>query len=174
MNASWKVIFFDFDDTLYMKTTYEFVPNLYDMLTTIRCNGIQLVLLTYNTKALAIMKAIGLERYFDFIIMIASKQERKSKVTKEHAAYLAVTNKSEILFFDNDPFNVYDMETLGITSILVNPITGLSKEFLSKILRKDFVSLKSGILSIMPRSYNYVERTTYSQNLQVLDRFLYR
>lgn len=169
MNISWKMVVFDFDDTLYMKTSYDFVPHVCEMLTL--CSGIPLILLTYNTKALSIMRSIGLENYFDYIIMIASKQQRKSTVISDHPCFRNVMNKSEILFFDNDPFNVYDMETVGVTSFLVNPITGLTKDLLGKIIRLDFASIYVNGMTLIHRTYNYVDRTTISQNLQVIHKF---
>lgn len=170
MNPSWKVVIFDFDDTLYLKTSYEFVSNVCDMLIKLHSVGLKVGLLTYNVKALSILKTVGLDRQFDFVIMIASKSERKSRVIQEHPIYRTMMQKRDVLFFDNDPFNVYDMESIGITSFLVNPITGISKDFIEKIVCQDFCSLKSQILCVLPRTYNYVERTTLSQNLQVLDR----
>lgn len=170
MNMNWKAVIFDFDDTLYLKTTYEFIPNLREMLATLQLQRLTVGLLTYNTRALSILKSAGLDKYFDFIIMMTSKHEYKSKVTRDIPLYKETVDKREILFFDNDPFNVYDMETLGITSFLINPITGISKDMMDKLLVHDYKALKSKIVSILPRTYNYVQRTTYSQHLQILDR----
>lgn len=166
----WKVVIFDFDDTLYLKTTYEFIPNLREMLATLQLQRLTIGLLTYNTRALAILKSGGYDKYFDFVIMMTSKQECKSTVIRETPIFQDVLDKREILFFDNDPFNIYDMQTLGITCFLINPITGISKEMIDKLLVHDYRSLQSKVFAILPRTYNYVDRTTYSQHLQELDK----
>ena len=168
----WKVVIFDFDDTLFLKTTYEFIPNLKEMLLTLRSRQLTVMLLTYNKKAQSILKTSGFEKYFDLIIMMNSKEESKSSLIQKTSLFSHVMDKSDILFFDNDPFNVYDMQTLGITSFLINPITGLFKDLIDMLLLQDFKGLKTKITKVLPKTYNYIDRTTYSQHLSQLDRLL--
>lgn len=170
----WKVVIFDFDDTLFLKTTYEFIPNLKEMLVALRARQLTIMLLTYNKKAQSILKTSGHEKYFDMIVMMNSKEEFKSSLVQKTSLFSHVIDKSDILFFDNDPFNVYDMQTIGITSFLINPITGLFKDLMDTLLLQDFKGLKRKILKVLPKTYNYIDRTTYSQHLLQLDRLLHQ
>lgn len=168
----WKLILFDFDDTLYLKSTYEFVPHLRDTLYRFRMLHVPIGILTYNGKALSILKNAGLHTSFDFVIAITSKSELKSDVLKRMMVYQDIPSKHEILFFDNDPFNIYDVQRLGITCFLVHPVNGISRDIIDCVLKHDYERYKTTLLQKMSRSYNYIERTTLSQNLQQLDRLL--
>jgi len=170
---TWRWIIFDFDDTIYLKTNYEFIPKLSEIILRLRLARIPIGILTYNNKAMDILKNAGLLSSFEFVITIASKREWKSQVFQRTEVFKKMNfSKKNVLFFDNDPFNVYDMKKLGFTSFLVNPVIGLSQEFLEMLLGNDFERIKNNILKLMPKTYNYVERTTYTQNLSEIDSII--
>ena len=169
---SWKLILFDFDDTIYLKTTYEFVPNIHDILYNIKAMQIPIGIITYNSKAIHILKSFGLDTCFNFIISIASKYERKSDVLKKSNIWHEITSKKDILFFDNDPYNIYTMKQIGISCFLVNPVNGISRDIIDAILQKDYERISKHMSSTIPHVYNYIERTTMSQNLEQLDKLL--
>lgn len=166
----WKVVIFDFDDTLFLKSSGEFIPQIGRRMRILRSMGLVLMVLTYNAKTLAILKSTKLDQLFDGIFMMENKAHRKSVMMTTHPVLTSIVDRQSILFFDNDPFNVYDMESIGITSFLVNPVMGLQWNILEGILTHQFKELKSRILQRITRNYNYIERTTGAQNLQVLDR----
>lgn len=168
----WKLVIFDFDDTLYLKSTYEFVPYVHDILYRFRMNGIPMGILTYNSKALSILKSAGLDVSFEFIIAIPSKTETKSEVLQHVGKYLEIPSKHDILFFDNDPFNIYDIQRLGVSCFLVHPVNGISRDIIDCVLHEEYDKYRVLILQKILRSYNYIERTTLSQNLAQLDRLL--
>lgn len=168
----WKLLLFDFDDTLYLKSTYEFVPHLRDTLCRFRMLHIPIGILTYNAKAISILKNAGLHVSFDFVVAITSKSELKSDVIQRMMIYQDIPCKHEILFFDNDPFNIYDVQRLGITCFLVHPVNGISRDIIDCVLQHDYERYHATLLQKILRSFNYIERTTLSQNLQQLDRLL--
>ena len=165
---NWKIILFDFDDTLYLKTIYDFVPGIQTFLQYLRQKNLIIGILTYNPKSTLILESYGLDKYFNFIKII-NKSDKKSTIFKNDLHYLQILNKKEILFFDNDPFNIYDMSRLGICCFLVNPINGISKDTINDILQYNFKKLYKNILDKLSHSYNYVERTTLTQNLEQLE-----
>lgn len=170
----WKLIIFDFDDTLYLKSTYEFVPYIHDMLCRFRSQRIGLGILTYNAKALSILRSANLEHMFEWVVAISTKTERKSDVLQRMSVYADKNTQTQqdILFFDNDPFNIYDVQRLGITCFLVHPVNGISRDIIDCVLNRDYERYRHTLLQKVLRSYNYIERTTLSQNLEQLDRLL--
>lgn len=169
---SWKLILFDFDDTIYLKTTYEFIPCIHDILYNIRVQKIPTGIITYNCKAIHILKSFGLDTCFDFIISISSKYEKKSDVLIKSKMWEQIPCKQDILFFDNDPYNIYTMKQIGLTCFLVNPVNGISRDTIDAILQQDYERLISRIKSTLPHTYNYIERTTMSQNLEQLEKLM--
>lgn len=161
----WKLILFDFDDTLYIKRFYEFIPGIEDLLFKIKKKNISIGIITYNRNAKQIIETNNLEHFFDFVISVPNKTHKKSLYIEEFMNNNPIYNPYEILFFDNDPFNIYDVGSLNIPSFLVNPVNGLSENIFMKIIEYDFHSLLHYILSKINVVYNYVERTVLVQNL---------
>jgi FMN phosphatase YigB (HAD superfamily) len=168
----WKIVLFDFDDTLFLKTIYDIVPGLVEMLKTLIQKNIVIGMITYNHRATSILETYNLEKYFTFITHVRSKTEWKSTIFKTNPYFLNIKDKREILFFDNDPFNIYDMSKLGLTCFLVNPIHGISKDILMNLLQHNYKHLQTQLIESMYHLYNYVERTTYTQNLSQVELLL--
>lgn len=168
----WKLIVFDFDDTIYLKTQYDMIPYIYDVLFMIKKKNIPIVILTYNNRVFAILKHYELEKQFDFVIVIDSKFKNKSDIFKTHICFKGVKKKEEILFFDNDPYNIYDLSRLGISCFLINPVNGLKKEMIEDLLHCNFNKMRKNLLETLPNIYNYVDRTTNTQNLEQIDKLL--
>jgi FMN phosphatase YigB (HAD superfamily) len=168
----WKLFIFDFDDTLYLKSTYEFIPHIHDILFHVRMHGIPMGILTYSHRALSILQSHGLDTYFEFIVTVATTQDNKSETIQKVPLWNTIPDKRTILFFDNDSYNIYDMKKTGITCFLVNPVNGILKDTIHKLCAHDYQALYQTIRNTVPRTYNYVERTTLVQNLEQLDNLL--
>jgi FMN phosphatase YigB (HAD superfamily) len=168
----WKIVLFDFDDTLFLKTIYDMVPGIVDILKTLIQQNIVIGLITYNHRANVILEQYELDKYFTFITHVRSKTEWKSTVFKSNPYFINIQNKREILFFDNDPFNIYDMSKLGLTCFLVNPINGICKDTLINLLQHNYKCIQTRLIDLLHRVYNYVERTTYTQNLSQIELLL--
>lgn len=168
---------FDFDETLYLKNMREFVPHIVKRLGEFKSRKFVMIVLTYNARALEILKNARLERYFNTIVMIENKALRKSAIVQSHPDIVSVLQPYDrrcMLFFDNDPFNVYDMSTIGIASFLVNPVVGLSWDLVDSLLdhrerHHGYETLRSRLLAHVIRNYNYIDRATLTQNLTTLD-----
>jgi FMN phosphatase YigB (HAD superfamily) len=165
----WKVVLFDFDDTLFLKTTYDMVPGIVEILKTLIQQNIVIGIITYNHRANSILEQYELDKYFTFITHVRSKTECKSTVFKTNPYFINMKNKRDILFFDNDPFNIYDMSRLGLTCFLVNPINGICKNTMINLLQHNYKLMQKQLIEHLNRVYNYVERTTYTQNLSQVE-----
>lgn len=171
--SEWKLIVFDFDDTLYLKSTYEFIPHIHDILFHVRMHGIPMGVLTYSHRALSILQTHGLDTYFEFIVTVATPQDNKSETIQKVPLWNTIPDKRTILFFDNDAYNIYDMKKTGVTCFLVNPVNGILKNTIHKLCSHDYETLYQHIRDTLPRTYNYVERTTLVQNLEQLDKLYF-
>lgn len=170
----WKVVLFDFDDTLFLKTIYDVVPGITEIMNTLKQKNIIIGMITYNHRASSILEMYELEKYFTFITVVRSKTEYKSSIFKTNPYFTSMVDKREILFFDNDPFNIYDMSKLGLTCFLVNPIQGLSKDTIMTLLQYNYKLLQKQLSDHLLHVYNYVERTTYTQNLSQIEQLMLR
>ena len=168
----WKVVLFDFDDTLFLKTIYDVVPGISEILKTLIQKNLIIGMITYNHRATSILETYDLDKYFTFITNVRSKTEWKSTVFKTNPYFTNIKDKREILFFDNDPFNIYDMSKLGLTCFLVNPVNGLSKDLIMNLLKHNYKGMQKQLIESLGNVYNYVERTTYTQNLSQVEQLL--
>jgi predicted phosphatase len=161
-----KLIIFDFDDTLFLKTTYDFIPNLKDLIRIKNEYHLIYGIVTYNKKAYQLLQTINMTNCFDFILHIDSKQKLKSTYIQDIISKKKYTFEySDILFFDNDPFNVFDVNSLMIHSFLVNPINGLCFFLFESLLNKQYMSLYNEYIHSISHTTNYIERTRLVQNL---------
>jgi hypothetical protein len=105
----WKLILFDFDDTLYIKRIYDFIPGIEDLLFKIKKKQITLGIITYNKNAKQILEINQLDHYFDFIISIDNKSQYKSFYLENFLNQNPIYNKNEIInflvVFESDPNN---------------------------------------------------------------------
>jgi hypothetical protein len=112
--------------------------------------------------------------HFEFILYIDSKKKLKSTYLQN----IFVENKytfeySEIMFFDNDPFNIFDVHSsLNIPSFLVNPIHGLCLILFESLLNKKFLSLYNEYLLNVSYTTNYIERSRLVQNLEQFKKLI--
>ena len=64
------------------------------------------------------------------------------------------------------------MSKLGLTCFLVNPVNGLSKDLIMNLLKHNYKGMQKQLIESLGNVYNYVERTTYTQNLSQVEQLL--
>ena len=72
-----KLIVFDFDDTLFLKTTYDFIPNMKNLVRIKNKYNLIYGIITYNQKAFELLETISMTHHFEFILYIYSKKKLK-------------------------------------------------------------------------------------------------
>jgi FMN phosphatase YigB (HAD superfamily) len=166
----WAFVFFDFDDTLYLKDAYELSPNVMNVLEMIHSAGLPLGILTYNKRVHSLLEKLGLTHMFDSVLIVDRRTTPKSTVLQTSPPFRAITDKKTILFFDNDPLNVYDVSRTGVTSFLVNPVHGISLRFIEHLLTMKLQQMYNEYEREARGLCTYVERSVYVQNMSELYR----
>lgn len=129
MSTSIRTILFDFDDTLFLKKKRIFIPRIGTILQELQTRHIQCIVVTCNHKAVEIMKQHQFDHLFHDIIHVNARSEYKSDVINHRV--LAHHDPKTMLFFDNDPFHIYDVSSrCDIRSFLVDPDHGISERVL--------------------------------------------
>jgi len=169
----YRLIVFDFDDTIFLKTIEDFIPNFEKMLKCLKYKyHIDIGIITYNPK---IYRHIFYYREYFKFIHIESVNIEKSKYLHEIMQTEDYDNK-QILFFDNDPYNVYTISKLNIISFLVNPIQGIDQQLINIIIKhdkKEIYDLINQYKIYLSKILNYVERNCIVQNIIEMEKILY-
>lgn len=168
---SIKLVLFDFDDTLYLKKTRCFINDFDYILTYIKDRNLDCIIVTCNYKIFQIMqreKPKSLQ-YIRDIIYVNAKSERKSDKVQPLLKYWKA---EEIVFFDNDPYHVYDVSTnCNVRSFLVNPDYGIEFTILQYLLNSDIQTVKNIITcKIFSKTISFIDKYCKSQNLTELEK----
>jgi magnesium-dependent phosphatase 1 len=103
-----------------------------------------------RNEAIELLKLYNWFEYFDAYEMHSgSKCVHISEITNK----LKITNKSQILFFDDDPRNIYDTQRLGLTGYELDERLGLIVEDVIKGFQK-FEEKYGNLLSYQDKTNN--------------------
>lgn len=165
---SIKLVLFDFDDTLFLKKKRIFISSLLRILQHLRTQCVHIIVISCNHKASEIISQHNLSNFFDEIIHVNYNLENKSKKIKE--LILPYYDHEAILFFDNDPFHIYDVVTnCHIRSFLVNADYGLREEVIGMLVDRQYKQLRS--LYLQNKNHpSFVEKVVSIQNLTELEK----
>lgn len=167
MSTSIRTILFDFDDTLFLKKKRVFIPRIVPLLQELHARRVQCIVVTCNHKAVEIIKQHGFDHLFHDIIYVNARSEYKSDVINHRV--LVHHNPETLLFFDNDPFHVYDVSSrCNIRSFLVDPDNGISESVLFMLTDSMMVDMRRhfnrGLQEALPNGYISI------QNLMEMDK----
>lgn len=139
IKSNYKVFVFDLDNTLYLHYADEMYKQIYHeqvrvFLQTLKDNGKILCIATHNQKPHVYLDQLKITSLFDYIIsekkdlcaLLNSIDEYtgKDEMINELISKIGCTKK-EILFFDDSKYNIKKVESIGITSIIVDGKTGI-------------------------------------------------
>jgi FMN phosphatase YigB (HAD superfamily) len=157
---------------LYLKDVCELSPNITNILQLVHSFSIPVAIITYNKRVHTLLEKLGLEHLFDCVLVVDGRETTKSSVLTSCPLFMDIHDKKTILFFDNDPLNIYDVSSLGVTSFLVNPAHGITYRFVERIIHMTFNSMYEEFEREARRLCTYVERSVYVQNMCELRRLL--
>lgn len=168
-----KLILFDFDDTLYLKRRRCFIRDFETILKYLQNHNIACIIVTCNYKAYDIIQSQKPEflMYIKDVIYVNANYEYKSH---KIMPLLNSWKPSEILFFDNDPFHVYDVsKNCNVRSFIVHPDYGVELRFINLLLNGTDIRLIHGdILSMISRNGTFLDRYYKTQNLSELEKMI--
>lgn len=175
-------LFLDFDDTIYLKKQRQYIPQLERLLRFIKAQHIRCVIVTCNHKVndlIAYQPHPLLHEILDGIIYVKPRLEKKSDHIGEFLRSLPGVDPSTCLFFDNDPFHIYDVSRhCNVRSFNVHPNKGVDIDFLEAVVNAtkdaDVCKIRWALEeSIKETSTHYfLERYRLSQNLGEVDKMM--
>jgi HAD superfamily phosphatase (TIGR01681 family) len=140
---NYKIFVFDLDNTLYLhKANFnykeEYDEKVRTFLKELKMKNKILCILTHNRKPMMYLESMKIESFFDKIIFetrnicglsanyisnYTPKDEMISIIIEEFKC-----NLNEIIFFDDNSYNIKQIESIGIESIKVSPKDGICLE----------------------------------------------
>lgn len=137
---NYKVFVFDLDDTLYLHKVNINYKEKYDekvraFLKELKAKNKILCILTHNRRPMMYLKSMKIDKFFDKIVFetkdifdkcitnYTPKNEMISIIIKEFKC-----NLNEIIFFDDNDYNIKQIESMGIESVKVSPKHGIYLE----------------------------------------------
>ena len=128
------LIVFDLDDTLILwSQKLEIQEQIFPLLKDLYFNGHTLAIISHNPYAANICSANNISQYFTKIIG-TSEAISKAKTLEKLIIDLSWQDKSKIIFYDDDKYNIRQILDFGVLAILVNPIRGILDDNLLNIL----------------------------------------
>jgi len=135
----YKVFVFDLDDTIYLhglKSENDFHKNVRRNLEKLKNNNKKLYVATHNKDPFWYLRRLNILDLFEKVIYeqkdvspwINSITEYTSKadMINEILADLDPTcSLDDIVFFDDNDYNIKDVSTIGVRSVLVDKVTGV-------------------------------------------------
>lgn len=106
---------FDFDGVLY--NGFNIYPNVKCMLTQLKRKNVKMFIASYNPFASYILSKNGLDIFFEAFYCYFDNKNKVSHLNQIMSDHNI--DKSQIVFFDDTPINVYSVSAIGITSSLV-------------------------------------------------------
>jgi FMN phosphatase YigB (HAD superfamily) len=125
----FKIAVFDLDMTLWDQR--QLFKDIKEILHALQQSNISMYVASFHTEALMCCKALGIDHYFDDVVYgrTQTKSEMIHMILKRHP----YASKQEIVFFDDNIENIYDVKRkLGIRTILVNE-KGLTWQHIPRI-----------------------------------------
>ena len=128
----YKIFVFDLDNTLYLHNadynyslTYHKKVNKF--LTYLKANGKILYIATHNKDPEIYLKKLDIKHLFNGVIyehknVNPHKKDMIRQILNEKMSYTI----SDILFFDDHNFNIKEVSSIGVKSILVEPLIGVN------------------------------------------------
>lgn len=167
----YRLIVFDFDDTIFLKRIDDFIPHFEKLLKFLKNKyHLDIGIISYNPKIY--QHIFYYKDYFKFIhVESVDKSIFLHNIMKSEGY-----SHREILFFDNDPYNVYTISKLNVISFLVNPIQGLDQQLLNIILKNnkhEISTLINQYKLYLCNILNYIERSRLVQNIIEMEKILY-
>lgn len=136
---NYKVYVFDLDDTLYLHKvdlTYSYIYNfnLKKFLEKLKNKKITMCIATHNKYPYMLLDRLNIKHYFSHIISESKDTNITCNLIENYTSKIDMMNdiitktnckKSEIIFFDDNTYNINQIESMGIKSILVSHTLGI-------------------------------------------------
>ena len=138
----YKVFVFDLDNTLYLHNVdyyynKEYVRKVKIFLDILKTNNKILCIATHNKEPYSILGKMNMINYFDEIIYekrnVSPWTHYISEYTNKKEMLYEIINKinvsvNEVVFFDDVDYNINEVQSIGVKSIKVSPVTGIQIE----------------------------------------------
>jgi HAD superfamily phosphatase (TIGR01681 family) len=140
---NYKIFVFDLDHTLYLHKVHEFDvyyktyhDKVKNLLTYLKDNNKLLYIATHNTSPDYYLNKINIKELFDDIIMETKDLCHKKNSIKEYTSkkdmILEILEKNiqytleDVLFFDDHPYNIKQVNSIGVKCIYVDELKGIN------------------------------------------------
>ena len=138
----YKLFVFDLDYTLYLHSTSKYADEYHlkikNFLEYLKNNNKHLYIATHNLLPMKLLKKLQIEELFNGIIKETKDVNPRDHSVKDYTSkkdmLLEILNKIEnqhytnddVIFFDDNPYNITEVNKIGIRSILVNESSGIN------------------------------------------------